>query len=108
MNKIHYEIGFTDELYDGLVVSDDHDSEKNINYNLRVFDTKKEKAKLVWELHDTPVVRAMIDRWEIVIRVPFLLMCSLRKTPNTFLPDLHDLSMQWEYINLLPIKHPVY
>lgn len=108
MNKIHYEIGFTDEIYDGLVPSDMHNGETNFNYNLRVSDTKKEKEKLVWEMHDTPVARAMIDRWEYTIRSPFLLMCSLNKQPNHHLSDENDLTINWEYINLIPLKREIY
>lgn len=108
MGKIFYEVGFTDELYDGLVPGDNHNGESNFNYNLRKAATKKEKSKLTWELYDTPIVRAMIDRWEHVIRSPHLLMCSLDKRPNHHLDDENDLTLRWEYINLVPIKHTAY
>jgi len=104
MSKIYYEVGLTDEDSEFFIRSKNNKEGENISYNLKKQQPEIEKAKLVWELLDTPVVRGILDAWEQTIRVPHLLMCHNDIQTNTFDPEYQDHRMMWEYINLVPMQ----
>jgi hypothetical protein len=103
MGKLYYEIGLTDEDSESFVHADNSALEK-LSYTLKRQEPRIEKATLVWEFLDTPVVRGVIDAWEKTIRIPHLLMNNVRSNPTSMHTDYTDTKLEWNYINLVPLQ----
>lgn len=113
-NKIYFELGLTDQMYDGLYVDTTQDEyaakrlEKDgvteLRYNVRVMDPDLEKFTIRWELLDNEVTKGAMDAWEKTVRIPHLNMVSWTEWPTVMAPDMKSFEVKMHYKNLIPFR----
>lgn len=107
--ELRFQIGLTDETDSEAFVYQKMDtidnSNEKISYNLYKQNPEIEKEMIEWKIRtDIPVVLKTINKWEQTIRRPHLCMINIDSKKNKFIPTVKDISLNLEFIDLLPTK----